>query len=759
MDRGVIETAFISGRLGQAIYRENDSLYTMPLGGAPRHTIPAELQEVCSQGAEFQIVHQRTTEQLEEDLRKSANHYNTLFLVLSVLDQEVSFSTRVVAAQEAEHLLTEEECWDFVSRRLLSIPLPVTTRAHRHQLVSWWTEFQHLKSLLSEVFESQAILDELWATWNKTLDALTIDPAHIPSIEATLISAGLFCDAVRAISSGDHQRFNAVIVKHATQSETSQELASAKALLTSFRAEAHAKFFPSSRRAVQRPLKLKKPGPSRSQRPATSTERISALIDGLAANAGAPRRYVGALEAKARVDKQIAAIREALLAGKDASAESYLEDLIAYQIGQGDREHAAMSLCSLTAIAVEANQLDMADRLSLNAIRLTSDDEVVYTSRAEVLKHRGHFDAALNAYLEAIDRFGQDRWALNGYADVLKEKGLYDESIKRYKENQQSFPDDPVAFNGEISVLKARGEFRSALSLALKHAKRFELDSITRSTLAGCLASLGKYEDALRHYKVAISLDPSNARTHISYAHALRENGDTESALQHVDAFLAKAPKAYAVLNMKATLLRNSGRLDEAETLYTNIIKMYPRYFPAKFGIAAIRVLQGRVDDARVSLPDTGMESELDWFGLRLNALSFARVGDYRRAAPRLASGLGNCPWVKESSKLATALGCVELHRGDLDRSIGLLNRNLDSLEARDQQVRFVFLAHAHAQKGAKDIARILLGRRFASREPNLKMAREALVTEYDLPVPLTRTHNCDREWLRTKELTLAMAA
>ena len=363
----------------------------------------------------------------------------------------------------------------------------------------------------------------------------------------------------------------------------------AQSLLTAFRSVVHSKFFADTPRAVQKPFKLKKGEPTRPPEPIERTDTITQLIYGLDAATERPRRHVGALEAKTRVDKQISAIRELLFAGRISTAEKYLEDLLAFQLGRGDREHAAMSLCALTTIALDANQLDVADRLSQYALKLTSDDNVVYTSRAEVFKHRGHFDAALKAYQEAIDRFGQDRWALNGYADVLKDKGLFDESIKRYKETQRDFPDNPVAFNGEISVLKANGERRSALSLAVRYAKRFEYDPVTRSTLAGCLASVGKYEEALRHYTLAIKLNWPEPRTHIGYIHALRASGDLESALRHADEFIAKFPKALQVLNAKAMLLRGAGRLDEAEAIYQRLIKHYPTHVPAKFGMAAIR--------------------------------------------------------------------------------------------------------------------------------------------------------------------------
>ena len=206
-------------------------------------------------------------------------------------------------------------------------------------------------------------------------------------------------------------------------------------------------------------------------------------------------------------------------------------------------------------------------------------------------------------------------------------------------------------------------------------------------------------------------------------------------------------------------LLRSAGRLDEAEAIYQSLIEHYPTYMPAKFGMAAIRVLENEIEEAQRTLPEENMESELDWFGFRLRALSYARAGDYKRAAPRLAFGLGHCPWLKERPKLETALSLVELQRGEVARSIQLLNRNPDKLDARHQQVRITFLAHAHAQRGATDVASILLGRLFTSKESDLRSVREAIVSEYELPVAMPRGWNTEYSHIKTQELGLAMAA
>ena len=56
MDRNVIETAFVSGRLGQAIYRVEEQLYAATLDGDPRPASSADFQEIFNlpQALEFE---------------------------------------------------------------------------------------------------------------------------------------------------------------------------------------------------------------------------------------------------------------------------------------------------------------------------------------------------------------------------------------------------------------------------------------------------------------------------------------------------------------------------------------------------------------------------------------------------------------------------------------------------------------------------------------------------------------------------------
>jgi tetratricopeptide (TPR) repeat protein len=752
----MIATAFISGRRGKAIYRKADQFYSLTYDGVSFPIGPGELSEVLDSNGDFEALQNVTLEALQQHLARSAHKQNGLFLTLSMLDSAIPLSTRVVVAQAMTALFEEEYISEFVRNRFFSRPLPVEYRSSRHEVLLPFSTFSEVHTFLHEVFECQPIIDEVRFAWDQAVEGSDIDPGGMRDIEGELVNSGLFYDVVQALIKKDIQQVNALIVQRATLS--SQNQANVRTLLLSFRSRLQSKFFAAKDLGKQRKLKLLSPRQKPARAPLAGTDFITFLIEN-AETIPSSERQLSALESKNRVDKQISAIRDMLLAGKNFLAERYVEELLQFQLGAGDREHAAMSLCSLIAISLDANQLGMAERLSQDAMKLTAADPVVYTIRAEVLKHRGHFQAALNAYQEAKDRFSTELYAFDGYADVLSEMGRYPEALKQYKEIQLRFPDDPVAYNGEVSVLKAQGDIRKAVRVAVENTKQFPENAVTRGILAGCLSMIGKFDEAIRHYRHALSLDPNNFRLLSGCCFSLKSAGKIEMALNLAESYAAKKPSVN-FLYLKAKLLEASGRVSDAVKIYENILQQRPTYTPARYAAASARVFLGQVDEAIATLPDTGMESEVDWVGYRSLALAFVRIGDDEEADRRIRFGIQNCPWIKERARFETALGLVELRRNRALQATLVLQRNLQRLENRYQQTRLLLLGHAQAERGEKDVSRLLITKIFSSKDSELIGLREDIIKKYglgDITEPTSGHHLDDRIFVA--ELKLAMAA
>jgi tetratricopeptide (TPR) repeat protein len=749
----MIEQAFVSGRLGKAVFSDKGILYALDRDGSLRIASQGEIQDVFLPRGEFKVVSNIQIPALEAMLSAETQRHDALFLTLSLLDSSLSLSTRIAVAQALESFFSDSGLRSITLQRVASVPLPLDVRAARKSTFNVVRSFAEIHAVLHEIFELQPVLDEVWSSWLAV--AQSDVPAQVVSeIQSRFVERGLFADAAFAIRRLDPLGLNSVFVTAAVDARLGQILPNSRQVLMMFRTDLHKKYF---RQVRQSEL----PG-TRSSKHAAIVSRgtpdyIASLLDNIEERTIKPDR-LKPFESKQRVDRQIEGIREMLFAGKTSIAEKYLEELITFQITHGEREHIVKSLCSLTAIAIEANQLGIADQLSQYAMRVDSEDPVVYSVRAETFKNRGLFESALKIYGEAIAKFSNNRYALNGYADVLKEMGRFEEALDLYAKTQKQFRDNPVAFNGHAGVLKAKGLHQEALKEALETTKRFRTDAISRSTLAWILGSLGKYEEASRNYQLALQYEPNNVRIVVGYSYALKASGKLSEALGFLDSRLSKYGDVATLLNAKATLLRQCGRLREALSVYELTAKTFPTYLPSQFGAAAVKILLGQVEEAREYLPEQNLESELDWSGFRTFALSYVRAGQFEEAVRKLQFGIENCRWLQERTRFETCLGFVELKRSRLKASIAILQKGLDRLDRRDKDTRLVLLGHAQAELGEREIASALLKRLFISSDPELKNTRDAVVSSYGLNGAREKPFMASLE-LAEAELSLAMAA
>src|SRR6185295_1306510 len=97
-------------------------------------------------------------------------------------------------------------------------------------------------------------------------------------------------------------------------------------------------------------------------------------------------------EAKEKVDHQIAAISTLISQGDINRANRYLNDLISFHVEHGERDHLAMSLCSLAKVAIDARSFEIAEQLVDYAMILGIDDVFIFSTQALLFKSIGNFE-------------------------------------------------------------------------------------------------------------------------------------------------------------------------------------------------------------------------------------------------------------------------------------------------------------------------------------------------------------------------------
>ena len=464
----LITESFISGRIGRAIYATGEAWFVADLNQEPRSAHAYEIADFRSGLGDFRAVAVAEPGPLCDVLARDVHSYNLLFLLLSVVDPERSLNTKLMCAKVLDSELANEQYLAWLRHRVLSSPLALEARTHKAKVLSYVKTFERLSALLRSLYEAQHVIDEVYGVWNAKTRSMI--PEHAAALKKELVDDGTLADVVTAALTRDVYSFNEAMIGILQRHRPAHIELLARPIIAELRSVLQHRFF--DRVASQIPLPIRKVAERKSvaSRSATSIEDLLASEE---------RPFVPNLksfESKSQVDKQIAAIREELTAGRPAKVGRYIEELVRFQLGHSERDHLAKSLCLLASASINSNQLDIADQLSRYAISLDIEDEVVFTTRAEVLKSMGQFEASLEAYKLASLRFPGASYAWNGIGDVLKEAGRYEESITAYQQAQRRFPDSSVPRNGLVATLRAQGNRREALQEAIGVLKDFPDD-------------------------------------------------------------------------------------------------------------------------------------------------------------------------------------------------------------------------------------------------------------------------------------------
>jgi tetratricopeptide (TPR) repeat protein len=91
-----------------------------------------------------------------------------------------------------------------------------------------------------------------------------------------------------------------------------------------------------------------------------------------------------------------------------------------------------------------------------------------------------------------------------------------------------------------------------------------------------------RYAEAIDLLSKVINASQNNSAPYINIAMAYRMVGDWASAEKNLKLALEVNPKHPVALNEFALLQRKNGRYDEAKQLYQEVLKVYPKFMPAR---------------------------------------------------------------------------------------------------------------------------------------------------------------------------------
>jgi tetratricopeptide (TPR) repeat protein len=719
----MIEQAFISGQLGKAIYEDGGRFFVIDANPAePVECRPMDFSEFFSFGAEVTSPAKRKIDltSLQAQLRIQTNAHHALQLVVSGMDAVLDLETRTNAIKEAESLITDDQTHAFVRSRLLSSPLPHEADiANALQLASQ-SSAALTTTLYQTVIDAEESIELVQEIWNET--ALEYFSSFEAQAHASkeLIDLGAFAEFTSIVMTGNLKNLNSLVVTYAKKAELKDILRPQSMLLNDFRS-----------RLVNR---LSTTG-QKEYRSLVESEREDPKEDhaSFKNRRGHPKpRMFKANEAKERVDRQILAISKQISQGNLNLADRYLTDLIGFQLKHSEREHLAMSLCSLAKTAINARVFELAERMVNCALELGIDDVVIPATEAELLRASGDFNKALKIYEETIARFPNNEVTRSGYAEVLKATGEFDKALEVYKETMTRFPNDEVARNGYAEVLKATGKFGKALEVYEETMTRFPNDEVARNGYAGVLKATGEFDKALEVYKETMSRFPNNEVARNGYAEVLKATGEFDNALEVYEETLTRFPNSEVASGGYAEVLKRKGLLHQAAEFYREAMSLYRYNRVLRNGYASVLILMNKFQEARLLLSVSNPRSTDDWIDYHIIAMSYLKEGDLDEAVERFSFGLGHASYA-ERAHFAAALAVAKIRRKEFEAVIELLPTQIPDLDIFQKETRLALVGHSQAALGKMEQASQLISKLENTRNPRVISLRDAMSRRYGL--------------------------
>ncbi len=381
------------------------------------------------------------------------------------------------------------------------------------------------------------------------------------------------------------------------------------------------------------------------QRKQAEAERDESMRKGEAGPRGRRRLAMKLPEILASIERQKAAVLDAVEAGRLDLAEGYADDLAEFHKRVGDDgTFASKSLCDLSKRLAEREPA-FAMELARRAVRANRGDAVAwawflsclryagrveeavacaseavalapaastYVAWAEALRAANRLADANSAYEEALRIDPNNPFAHCGHAEALKALGRLDEALTAYDEALRNDPVDIVARNGRCEVLKALGRAEEAL-LSYEETMRIEpRDVVARNGRAGVLRALGRLDQALEAYTDALHADPRDVFARAGRAEVLKALGRLDEALAAYNEAVRLHPGDVVLRNGRADVLKTLGRLGDALAAYEEAMTVEPADLYARNGRAHVLRMMGRLEEALAAYDEVASAAPQD---------------------------------------------------------------------------------------------------------------------------------------------------
>ena len=573
------------------------------------------------------------------------------------MDPASSEPTRQLAEEALEELLDEPDLSESIQNRLFSAPLPadaVWVRDHPSVVID---ACPRISSIKRAVVGAREAIRRVRLAWDSLPPGLFPAPHDRFMFESALIEAGAFQLLAKATAGPDDQfgKGNAQV---------------------SLLADNRFRAFPNFRSIlVEWATKI----PSHSRLKQQSVPHGSDE-EGLS---GSRKRIQRAPvhEAFQNVVVQKESILKQLGKRDFGRVDKFVDELVRHQLGGGQAELAAKSLCDLAKRAKDLGFLAYQLAWSRRAVEINPADPFVHSQFADALLSQGDLPSALEGYEATVRDFPHHAAARNGKAEVLKAMGRLPEALEVYEATVRDFPENIVARSGTAEMLKAMGRLPEALEAYEATVRDFPENSVARSGMAEVLKAMGRLPEALEAYEVTVRDFPQDVVTRNGKAEVLKAMGRLPEALEAYEATVRDFPQDVVARSGKAEVLKALGRLPEALEAYEATVRDFPHAIVARTGKATLLVSLGRYAEALAMAPAEKPQTRDQWIWLHIRAAIELKQGRYALADDLFSTGTA-CPWAEVKSRFIASRALLRIRTKRLNEANEMI-RSEQSLESK----------------------------------------------------------------------------
>lgn len=229
---------------------------------------------------------------------------------------------------------------------------------------------------------------------------------------------------------------------------------------------------------------------------------------------------------------------------------------------------------------------------------------------------------------------------------------------------------------------------------AIAELKRRPRDPYVLNNAGLALLNAGKIAEAEELFLQATSLAPHllQARANLAKAYAL--SGDLGRSLKTYLEMTTSHPKSVIVLMNLAHLQILLKRLDEAETVLTQVVELDEANAPARGNRGFVMLAKGRFSEAIADLRAATRINVRDGSAYNNLGVAYALIGAHKKAAQAFTAALAVDPLGQDANKNLSRL-CLEM--GQANRAVDILSKYLSffegDIEARNLLGKACYLA------------------------------------------------------------------